>query len=186
MDSPIDWIALPQNRAAYAQLSRLLTKGKRRAEKGECKLRFGDLFDHCKDIILIGLPQDNLTDRTLIGHLHKMGESFPGQVFLGTAPRYDGNDQAYFDQCARLARRLATPMVAIGDVLMHKGQRRKLADVLTCMREHITIDEIGRRAQPNGERRLKSATDMVRLFFQTPKRDQAQYGNCGALRFSTG
>lgn len=168
MDSPIDWVALPQNRAAYAQLSRLLTKGKRRAEKGDCKLRFGDLFDHCKDIILIGLPQEKLTDRTLIGHLHKVGEHFPGQVFLGAAPKYDGNDQAHFDQCARLARRLATPMVAVGDVLMHKGQRRKLADILTCMREHITIDEIGLKAQPNGERRLKNAADMARLFFKHP------------------
>ncbi len=56
-------------------------------------------------------------------------------------------------------------MVAIGDVLMHRASRRQMADVLTCMREHITIDEIGRKALPNAERRLKGATDMQRLFF---------------------
>ena len=37
-DSPAHWLALPRNRAAYAQLARLLTLGKRHAEKGDCHL----------------------------------------------------------------------------------------------------------------------------------------------------
>ncbi|MCL4117872.1 UNVERIFIED_CONTAM: hypothetical protein GTU68_030021 [Idotea baltica] len=59
-------------------------------------------------------------------------------------------------------------MVAVGDVLMHHAKRRQLADVLTCMRHHITIDDIGTRALPNGERRLKGETDMLRLFARHP------------------
>ena len=168
VDSPVDWIALPQDKKAYSQLCRLLTKGKRRAGKGDCRLRFTDLFDHCAGMVMIGLPQEKLVDKLVISHLHQMGERFPGQVYLGAAPKYDGDDQTYFNQCARLAYRLATPMVAVGDVLMHRASRRQMADILTCMREHITIDEIGRRAQPNGERRLKNALDMERVFFNHP------------------
>ncbi|TDQ62082.1 DnaE-like error-prone DNA polymerase [Maritalea mobilis] len=167
-NSPIDWIALPQDRPAYARLTRLLTKGKRRAEKGKCVLRLQDILDHCAGMVLIGLPQKKLMDKHVIQHLHKTSETFPGDVFLGAVPKYDGDDQAYFDQCARLAHRLATPMVAVGDVLMHRASRRQMADILTCMREHITIDEIGRKAQPNGERRLKGASDMERLFYRHP------------------
>jgi len=59
-------------------------------------------------------------------------------------------------------------MVAVGDVLMHRANRRQLADVLTCMREHITIDQIGTRALPNGERRLKAGADMAHLFRNHP------------------
>ena len=59
-------------------------------------------------------------------------------------------------------------MVAVGDVLMHHGSRRQLADILTCMREGITIDQIGSRALPNAERRLKSAADMMRMFSDHP------------------
>ncbi len=59
-------------------------------------------------------------------------------------------------------------MVAVGDVLMHRASRRQLADVLTCMRGHITIDMIGTRALPNAERRLKGAADMARLFRSHP------------------
>ena len=32
-----------------------------------------------------------------------MARHFPGNVFLGAAPRYDGSDQAWFDSCARMA-----------------------------------------------------------------------------------
>jgi error-prone DNA polymerase len=37
-DSPVHWLALPSDRAAYARLSRLLSLGKSRAEKGDCTL----------------------------------------------------------------------------------------------------------------------------------------------------
>ena len=59
-------------------------------------------------------------------------------------------------------------VVAMGDVLMHHGARRRLADVLTCLREGITIDRIGRRALPNAERRLKGPAEMARLFRRYP------------------
>ena len=164
-DSLVEWVALPCDRDGYARLSRLLTLGKRRAEKGECHLELCDLLEGCKGMILIALPQG---DRVDTAHIQTVQRRYPGHVFLGVAPRYDGSDQAYFDDCAYQARKAATPMVAIGDVLMHRGNRRQLADVLTCMREHITIDQVGTRALPNAERRLKDHTDMARLFRNHP------------------
>lgn len=167
-DSPVDWLALPQNRPAYAKLSRLLTVGKRRAEKGDCHLTFTDILDGCSGMILIALPQTDLSDPHISAHIRKAIRRYPAHVFLGVAPRYDGADQDYFDQCAHSSSLTGAPMVAVGDVLMHHGSRRKLADVLTCMREHITIDEIGTRALPNSERRLKNAKDMAKLFRRHP------------------
>ncbi|GKY86507.1 error-prone DNA polymerase [Sinisalibacter aestuarii] len=165
-DSPVEWVALPRDRAAYQRLTRLLTLGKRRAEKGECHLDRADLLNACTGMILIALPQRGL-DASL-AHIQQMQRRFPGHVFLGAAPRYDGSDQAYLNACARLAQRSSAPMVAVGDVLMHRGHRKQLADVLTCMREHITIDEIGTRALPNAERRLKGRADMERVFRDHP------------------
>ncbi|MBB5723963.1 error-prone DNA polymerase [Loktanella ponticola] len=166
MDSRVDWVALPCDRDAYARLSRLLTLGKRRAEKGECRLDQHDILEGCRGMILIALPQGSLKDGA--HHIKEMQRRYPGHVFLGAAPQYDGSDQAYFDACAHLAHHTATPMVAVGDVLMHHGNRRQLADVLTCMREHITIDDIGTRALLNAERRLKGHADMARLFRNHP------------------
>ncbi|WP_374298580.1 error-prone DNA polymerase [Paracoccus sp. (in: a-proteobacteria)] len=165
-DCPVDWLALPTDKPAYHRLSRLLTLGKRRAAKGRCDLRLADLADGCGGIILIALPPADLSQA--LAPLHALRRCFPGDVFLGAVPRYDGTDQDWFDACAGLAQRASAPMVAVGDVLMHRAARRPLADVLTCLREGITIDAIGTRALPNAERRLKPASDMARLFHRHP------------------
>ena len=47
---------------------------------------------------------------------------------------------------------------------MHHASRRRLVDVLTCIREGLRIDRIGRAALANAERRLRSEADMLRLF----------------------
>ncbi len=165
-DSSVEWIALPTDRAAYERLSQLLTLGKRRAEKGDCHLDLNDLAQSAKGMILIALPQGPL--RSARPHIQKLQRRYPAHVFLGAAPRYDGTDQAYFKDCAEMALRMAAPMVAVGDVLMHRAARRQLADVLTCLREGCTIDTIGTRALPNGERRLKGGAEMAHLFRNHP------------------
>ncbi len=161
-DSSVDWVALPRNRTAYQRLTRLLTLGKRRAEKGDCVLYASDLIAVCEGMILIALPQKRLG--AAVADIQNMRRHFPNHVFLGAAPRYDGSDQAYFAACAQLAQKACAPMVAVGDVLMHHASRRQMADVLTCMRDHISIDDIGTRALANAERRIKSGRDMARLF----------------------
>ncbi|KDB05594.1 DNA polymerase, partial [Defluviimonas sp. 20V17] len=165
-DSPVEWLALPTDRAAYHRLSRLLTLGKRRAGKAECHLDLTDLEAGARGLILIALPPADLTRAA--APVQRLQRRFPGHVFLGAAPRYDGSDQAWFSACAALALRCNTPMVAVGDVLMHRAARRQLADVLTCLREGITIDAIGTRALPNAERRLKGAAEMARLYRHHP------------------
>ncbi len=163
-DSPVDWVALPTDRAAYARLSRLLSLGKRRAPKGECHLTRADLLAWSEGLILIALPQAG----NALPDIQRIARACPGRTFLGAAPCYDGQDQPRFDRLATLAQRSGAPMVAMGDVLMHHGARRRLADVLTCLREGIAIDRIGRRALPNAERRLKSPQEMARLFRRYP------------------
>lgn len=165
-DSNVDWVALPQNREAYKQLSRLLTVGKRRAEKGNCLLYRQDLFEACKGMTMIALPQCTL--EVAACHVKEMRQHFPADVFLGAAPRYDGSDQGYLQACSVLSHKTSAPMVVVGDVLMHRANRKGLADVLTCMREHISIDNIGTRALPNAERRLKGYSDMARVFRNYP------------------
>ncbi|MGR3199199.1 MAG: error-prone DNA polymerase, partial [Paracoccus sp. (in: a-proteobacteria)] len=79
-----------------------------------------------------------------------------------------GRDQNRIDQLAILAQGLNLPMVALGDVLMHRSVRRPLADVLTCLRVGCTIDNIGLHRLANGERRLKTGAEMARLFHRHP------------------
>ena len=39
-----------------------------------------------------------------------------------------------------------------------------LQDVVTCIREHVTIETAGRRLEANAERHLKTPEEMARLF----------------------
>lgn len=170
-DSSVEWLALPTDLAAWSRLTRLLSLGKRRAPKGECHLQRADLTVWGAGLILIALPPDSLDDpnpNTTRSDLQTMARAFPGQCFLGAAPRYDGRDQSRLDQLALLAQGINLPMVAVGDVLMHRAARRPLADVLTCLRMGCTIDNIGTHRLANGERRLKSGAEMARLFARHP------------------
>ena len=170
-DSAVEWLALVPDRAAYARLSRLLSLGKRRAEKGACHLTEADLMAGAEGLILIALPGDALNAQSAHAAapaLARMARRFPAMTYLGAAPRYDGRDGARLAATLALSQAATLPMVALGDVLMHHGARRRLADVLTCLREGCTIDSIGTRALPNAERRLRAPEEMARLFRAYP------------------
>ncbi|MES2432994.1 MAG: error-prone DNA polymerase [Pseudomonadota bacterium] len=172
-DSLVEWLALPTDVAAWSRLTRLLSLGKRRAVKGECHLEIRDLLDWCQGLILIALPPDIVEADTkeaaaTRSDIARIAKTFPGKCFLGAAPHYDGRDQPRLDRLATLAQASALPLVAVGNVLMHRASRRPLADVLTCLREGCTIDNIGERRLTNTEHRLKSGADMARLFHRYP------------------
>src|SRR4051794_27433421 len=53
-------LAYPIDRDGYGRLSRLLSLGKMRAEKGECELALQDVAHHTGGIAFIAWPQDDL------------------------------------------------------------------------------------------------------------------------------
>lgn len=162
-DAP-DILAYPTHRKAYGKLCRLLTVGKRRTKKGECDLRLSDLMEWGEESILVISGRDKLSETA-----KALERSFKGFVYVGLTPIYDGHDQARFSERANIAKDLSLPMVALGEPIMHDGKRRRLADILSCIREGVTIDKLGFHAQPNAERRLKSEFEMRRLFKDFPE-----------------
>ena len=53
-------LAYPMDREAYGRLCRLLTRGKCKAEKGECEISFEDILEFSDGQIFIVLPPSNL------------------------------------------------------------------------------------------------------------------------------
>ena len=172
-------LAYPKDRIAFGRLTRLLTIGKRRTIKGECDLTLDDLLDWGKGSILIVLQAPDIAET-----LSKLRAAFECDVYLGLAPHYDGNDAARFEARVELASGAGVRPVALGDVLMHEGRRIRLADILSCIREKTTIDRLGRAAQPNAERRLKSEFEMRRLFQAHPEAIAATAEIAAACTFS--
>src|SRR5690606_17782628 len=71
-------------------------------------------------------------------------------------------------ELAALAERHLIPLIATNDVLYHAPEQREVQDILTCIREGVTIDAAGTRLEANAERHLKSPGEMARLFREHP------------------
>ncbi|BAQ18579.1 DNA polymerase III alpha subunit [Methyloceanibacter caenitepidi] len=187
-------LAYPTDRAAYGRLCRLLTRGQRRAEKGECLLVLDDVAEHADGLIFIALPSSSsspgltgrssnhrpidcedqgLVDARFRGHdstfeaqLMRIKEALPFRtpLYLAAHHGYRGDDRIRIERTARLAESTRIPLIATGGVLYHTPERRPLQDVLTCIREKCSLGEAGFRLEANAERHLKAPAEMARLF----------------------
>ena len=167
-DGTPDIIAYPTRIEAYSLLCQMLTAGNRRTVKGECDLYIEDLKAHADGNLFIVDPDENDLDKTeaTLLHLRSIARK---RVWLAAACRFRGDDRARLARLADLAMRANVPMLAVNDVLYHEPRRRVLQDTLTCIREHLTIFEAGRRLEANAERHLKAPEEMARLFRDYPK-----------------
>ena len=156
-DGTPDILAYPRDRTGWGRLTRLLTLGNLRAEKGDCILHLDDLLAHAIGLELIAMSGN----AALLSRLHSTA---PGRVRLAAAMLYRGRDRARLARLAALAREAQVPLIAVNDVHYHHPNRRPLADVLTCIREKVTIDRAGRQLAANAERFLKPPDEMARLF----------------------
>jgi len=176
-------LAFPEDRAAYGRLSRLITLGRRRAPKGECELFRTDVLSHGAGMVLVVLPPET-PDAAFEAELHALRDAFPDSCYLAASNLLRGDDARRLARLAMLAESCGTPMVATNDAHMHAPERRALADVLACIREHCTIDTAGYRLAANAERRLKPPAEMAHLFRDYPDALARTVEIAGRCRFS--
>jgi error-prone DNA polymerase len=164
-DGTPDILAYPKDRKAYARLSRLISIGKLRADKGECLLDFKDLADFRRGLLLIVIPPlSQIESAPLVDILKALGLD----TWLAASMLYTGEDRRRLKRLAALARDAGVPLIAVNDALYHDPTRRALQDVVTCIREHATLDQAGTRLQANAERHLKPPGEMAHLFRHCP------------------
>ncbi len=157
-------IALPTDRAAYGRLTRLITRGKMCAPKGECHLWLDDVSAHGAGQTFILLPPETVEPAAFERHVRTVSEALPAPLFLAAHHLYRGDDRRRIAMLDAVATACGTPLVATGDVHYHVRERRPLQDVLTCIREHCTVADAGFRLHANAERHLKGPEEMARLF----------------------
>ena len=175
-------LAYPIDRDGYGRLSRLLSLGKRRAKKGECELTLTDVAEHAEGIAFIAWPGDDLDD--FAADLPRLTDTLTSLRHVAAAYLYRGDDAARIERLDRLARAHGCTILATNDVHYHVAERRPLQDVVTCIREKVTIATAGYLLNPNAERHLKPPEEMVRLFARWPHAIAATREFADALNFS--
>ena len=161
-------LAWPTDRAAYGRLTRLISLGQRRAQKGECLITLNDVADFQQGIIFCAVPQPGWPDDTFEATLKLIVERLDAKPYLAATFRHDGRDKARLNRLAELEARHGTALLATNDVHFHHPARKRLADVMACIREGTTIDEAGYLLAPHAEAHLKSPQEMTRLFRDHP------------------
>ncbi|CAN5131554.1 error-prone DNA polymerase [soil metagenome] len=170
-DGTPDVLIYPSDREAYARLTRLLTKGGMEAgvKRGDgSSLALKDLLAFGEGQNLILMPPDLPQASALDPVLDQLMEASGGRAWMAGVRRYDAVDEARLDLCAEVATRAGAPLIAVNDAVIHEPSRKRLHDVMTCIREHVTLYEAGRRLDANTERRLKTAREMQGLFRAYP------------------
>ena len=157
-------ICYPTDRAAYGRLSTLLSKGKMGdTKKGECHITLEDVAAHAEGQVFIAIPPQQV-DPAFEARLAKLVALWPGRCYLAVSFRHGGRNREQIARLMALGERCGTPGVATNDVLYHIPHRRPLQDVLTCIREGVTIETAGFRLEANAERYIKHPAEMARLF----------------------
>jgi error-prone DNA polymerase len=175
-------LAYPTHREGYGRLSRLLSLGKMRAEKGECELTLDDVAAHSDGIAFIAWPLDDLD--AFEAELPRLRDAIPSLRHVAASCLYRGGDVARIERLDRMARANGCTILATNDVHYHAPEKRPLQDVMTCIREKTTIAKAGFLLNPNAERHLKSPEEMARLFERWPHAISATREFADALNFS--
>ncbi|MGB7158781.1 MAG: error-prone DNA polymerase [Tepidisphaeraceae bacterium] len=166
-DGP-DVIVWAPDRPAYARLCRLLTLGRRSAEKGQCSLSVYELINNPGGLLAGVVPSKPFMHTTRI--MPDLRDALgPEHLSIVVSRVYGGDDESRVRNAISLGRQFGVPLLATNGVHYHDPSRRPLQDVLTCVRHGCTVHDAGFKLFPNGERYLKSPEQMHRLFADLPQ-----------------
>ena len=158
-------VLLAMNREGYAQLSALITTGRRRAPKGAYRLTRADLAAGLPDCLCLLIPPlDDPCPATLADDARWLAGLFPDRCWIAVERLLLMQERARIAHLRAVARETALPLVACGDVHMHVRERHMLQDLLTAIRLNTTVAEAGLRLFPNGERHLRRPEALRALY----------------------
>lgn len=179
------------DRAAYGRLSRLITVGRRRADKGDCHLTWEDVAAHAQGLLagvipaLQPLPQPGQVQHTTTFHenplrhresclvmpemLQPYKELFGDRCYLLAELHRGVDDQGYLEQLETLANTAQIPLVAAGDVHYHVAGRMVLHDALTAIRHNTTVAAIQGQLFANAQHHLRTLEEISLIFESIPE-----------------
>jgi error-prone DNA polymerase len=155
-------VALAPNRAAYSELSGLISMARRRSPKGEYRVALRDVIFHLKRCLLVWLPQpDDEHSRAYGLQLKRLCKE---RLWLGVSHLLGNDEVRRYLALYALAQELDIPMVACGDVRMHVATRKPLHDVFTALYHNTSIAQLGRRRLGNSQQHLRTLDKLQRLY----------------------
>ncbi|MFN0059749.1 MAG: error-prone DNA polymerase [Planctomycetota bacterium] len=166
IDDGSSFVLLAMDRGGYANLCRLITVGRLRAAKGECRVAWEEVCEHAPGLIALwGGDEGSIVEAADPALTARALRASFGDRLYALLTRHRRAEEV--DRERRLRARASEyglKLVAAIEVLYHTPARRDLQDVLTCIRHGVPLATAGRRLKPNAEHALASPHAFARLF----------------------
>ena len=169
-------VLLAMDRPGYGRLSRLITTGRRRSEKGACRILLQDVAEASAGL-LCGVPLSRETQLRYRreyqpgadmdvpdNDLLRLQRIFGDRCYALAELHHGPLDSVRLQRWLGLCSQLGIPVAAANDVHFHIPRRRPLQEVLTAIRCGVPLQGLGHELFPNGERYLKSIPQLQGLF----------------------
>jgi error-prone DNA polymerase len=170
----------------WRNLCRLISRMKLRAPKGEGALALDELDGRTAG--LIAMPGSPLlrAERFGVGGLldRIVGIFGRANTYVELQRHLQRDQEDDNDALLCLAEAFRVPLIATGGVSFATPEERPLFDVLTSIREHVSLLRAGRKLAANAERYLKPPAQMARLFADRPEAVHATRELADRLQFS--
>lgn len=176
---PIDGppvVLWPTDRAAYGRMCRLISRGRLRAEKGDCDLCFDDIAE-LSDGMLAGLASAPPVGRDSPDHRSgafirfakdRFRETFGDRGYLLCHLHRGVDDSLAIDRLQRWSVQADVPLVAAGNVYYHAPERMLMHDTVTAIRTGSTIDSLDQARFANSQHHLRSLSEIAEIYRKIP------------------
>jgi error-prone DNA polymerase len=158
----IKLVLLAPHRAAYGQLSTLISRARRRSPKGAYRLSIDDLNRGVADCFVLWVPMTT-TMSVLLEQGRQLRALLP-HLWIALELLQNGDDLDLAATALTLSMRLDLPLLAGNDVHMHIPERKPLQDVLTAIRLKTSVKELGTTLHANRERHLRPIARLRTLY----------------------
>src|SRR5947208_5758641 len=182
---PREVVSIPllvRSRSGYQNLCRLITLMKMRVPKhakpGECSVTPDELAAHAEGLVCLTGGSKGL----LAKDFHQRGNRVAqrnaewlinifgkGNVYAELQRHFNRDEEARNHAVIEIAHRLKLPLLATNGVCYATRRQRQVADVFTCIRNHVRLETAGRLLSMNSERFVKSPKEMTQLFADLPE-----------------
>jgi error-prone DNA polymerase len=168
-----------QNGEGYAHLCKLLTESHARHPKRDRKKSWAHpVGEDAPRNLFAGVPLESvcaaaeglfcLAPPESLADAALLQEAFGDRFSIAAWRHADGDDDARIARAEAIARGLSVPVCATNRVLFATPEDKPVLDVLHCIREGKSLDEVGRALLPNAEAHLKDRDAMAALFADHP------------------
>jgi len=173
---------LVRNRTGYQNLCRLITLMKLRVPKhakpGECAVTPDELAEYAEGLVCLTGDHDGPIAKNINHRGHREAlkttewliDIFGKEnVYAELQRHFNRAEEAHNHAVIEIARRLKLPLLATNGVCYATRAQRQVADVFTCIRNHVRLETAGRLLSINSETFVKSPKEMAELFADLPE-----------------